>query len=66
MSTSEGKPIFWEAMYKDKEQAKEALLSRPLKTMFTEEFVELNVLMRELEGEKKPYENVPLVKIQIV
>ena len=53
-------------MYKDKEQAREALLSRKLKTMFTEEVIELNVLMREMEGEKNPYENVPRIKVHIV
>lgn len=49
ISTSHGKPVFWEAMYKDKEEAKEALLNRPLKMMFADEVVDLNVLMRSLD-----------------
>ena len=52
-------------MYKDKEQARETLLNKKLKTMFTEDMVEMNILMRELEGDKKPYEQVPQIKVHI-
>ena len=48
ISTAHGKPVFWENMYKDKEEAKEALLGKPLKSMFEDEVIDLNILMRDL------------------
>lgn len=48
ISTTHGKPVFWETMYKDKEEAKNNLLNKPLKSMFGDEVVDLNILMRDL------------------
>lgn len=47
ISTKSGQPIYWEAMYVDKEEAKEKLLTTKLKTMFEEPVVELSVALRK-------------------
>lgn len=65
ISTSYGKPVYWEAMYKDKEESREALLDSKLKDLFHEEAIELHIAMRN-PTTSAPYEHVPKVKVTIL
>ena len=66
ISTKEGKPVYWEAMYKGKEESKEQLMKTPLHQMFGTKEVQLSVAMRSLDEEPVNYEQVPVVKVEIV
>jgi hypothetical protein len=65
ISTSSGKPVYWEAMYKDKEEAREHLLDCTLKDLFGEEHIELHIAMRD-PATGVTYEHVPKVKVEVL
>ena len=64
ISTKEGKPVYWEAMYKDKEESKEHLLNTALSHMFGAKEVQLNVALRS-PTDHTNYEQVPVIRVHI-
>lgn len=52
-------------MYKDKEEAREHLLTTSLKDLFGEERVDLHIAMRN-PSTGEAYEHVPKVKVEVV
>lgn len=65
ISTNEGKPVYWEAMYKDKQEARETLLNSKLSNLFKAEHIELHIALRRVDNGEN-YEHVPKIRVETI